>query len=260
MTPRAASLDKAFTLLTAIAARPGAPLAELAARAGLPLSTAYRLIASLESLGLVLREKKGRYLVGPAILDLARGADLKQMMARASRPGLRKLARRFRRTAHMAVFEDDMVTYVTKESGHPDRILTIEGSQLEAYCTGLGKVLLAHLPEPERERYLAEGPFIPLTATTITDPTDLRDELRRIGRRGYAIDNGESSDDLTCVAVPVADGAGRVFAALSISGQAADFTPAAMEEARHALAACARDIGHRLYPAGRVLAAAGNLA
>src|SRR5690606_3592173 len=111
--------------------------------------------------------------------------------------------RRFQRTVHLAVFEADMVTYLAKEDGGRNSVLTIEGTQLEAYCSGLGKVLLAYLPEPERERYLADGPFVRLTPNTIIEPDELRRELAHIRTRGYAIDDGEVQPNLRCVAVPL---------------------------------------------------------
>lgn len=249
MTPRTFSLEKAFALLTEVARGGGnQPLAELAARVSLPLSTAHRLTASLEKLGLIVREKRGHYHVGPAVLELAEGVDLRGVMARVSRPVLQDLARRFQRTVHLAVFEADMVTYLAKENAGRNSILTIEGTQLEAYCSGLGKALLAHLPEPERERYLSEGPFVRLTPTTIIEPEALREELARIRERGYAIDDGEVQPNLHCVAVPLSDGRGRVMAALSMSSPAEDVNPAFVDQAVVALKAAAEQIGARFYP------------
>jgi IclR family acetate operon transcriptional repressor len=249
MTPRTHALEKAFALLTAVAESRGSQsLPVLAERTQLPLSTAHRLIATLEGLGLIVREKKGRYFIGPVVMDLIRNITPHDVMARVSRPFLRDLARRYRMTVHLAVYEGDMVTYLAKESVGRSTVQTMEGAQLEAYCSGLGKVLLAHLPERDRERYLAAGPFVALTANTITDPAALREELHRIIRRGYALDDGEILETLKCVAVPLKDQHGRTCAALSLSGRAEEFTPKFIREAVAVLKKNAADISERLFP------------
>ncbi len=249
MTPRTHSLEKAFTLLTAVAESRGKQsLSVLAERVNLPLSTAHRLVSTLEGLGLVVREKKGHYFIGPVVTDLMRNISPHDVMARVSRPFLRDLAKRFRMTVHLAVYEGEMVTYLAKEIGGRNTVKTTEGSQLEAYCSGVGKVLLAHLPERERERYLSEGPFVRLTDNTITDPAALRDELHRIIRRGYAIDDGEILETLKCVAVPLKNQHGRTCAALSISGRAEEFTQTFIRNTVTILKETGRDMSDRLYP------------
>lgn len=249
MTPRTLSLEKAVGLLRAIARAGGdAPISSLAAETGLAPSTTHRLAASLERLGLIVREKRGHYHIGPLVRDLAATAEPRALLARVGRPHLQRLARRHRKTAHLAVFEGDMVTYLAKAHARNSRILTIEGAQLEAYCSGLGKALLAHLPRTDRERYLAEGPFPRLTATTLTEPDALRAELDRIRKRGYALDNAEIIDDLKCVAVPIFDSQGRIEAALSVSGPAADYSPAYIKALAAELQDCAADLSRRLYP------------
>src|SRR3546814_20016224 len=75
--------------------------------------------------------------------------------------------------------------------------------QLEAYCTGLGKALLAHMPETERNDYLSSGTFVPLTPNMLTTPEALSAEFDRIRRYGYALDEQEIVQGLVCIAVPI---------------------------------------------------------
>jgi DNA-binding IclR family transcriptional regulator len=110
-----------------------------------------------------------------------------------------------------------MVTYRIKTGEGAGSLFTRVGMQLEAYCSGIGKVLLAHLPEAQRRAYFAGGPFVALTTRTITDPTELEDELERVRIRGYAIDDGEIADGLVCVAAPIQAPDGQVHAAISVS-------------------------------------------
>src|SRR3546814_8487165 len=93
-----------------------------------------------------------------------------------------KLSRRTCRVCHLGVLEDGMMTYLIKEGDAQDHTLSRQGMQLEAYCTGLGKALLAHMPETERNDYLSSGTFVPLTPNTLTTPEALSAEFDRIRR------------------------------------------------------------------------------
>src|SRR3546814_16325806 len=99
-----------------------------------------------------------------------------------------KLSRRTCRVCHLGVLEDGMMTYLIKEGDAQDHTLSRQGMQLEAYCTGLGKALLAHMPETERNDYLSSGTFVPLTPNTLTPPEALSAEFARIPRYGYALE------------------------------------------------------------------------
>lgn len=110
-----------------------------------------------------------------------------------------------------------MVTYELKAGQSAGDLFTQVGMQLEAYCSGIGKVLLAHLPEPAQTAYLSTGPFPALTNQTITDPVLLKDELDIVLRRGFALDDEEVVAGLQCVAVPILKQNGAVIAAVSAS-------------------------------------------
>jgi DNA-binding IclR family transcriptional regulator len=170
-------------------------------------------------------------------------ADPMAILVDAARPLLRRLARETRATAHLGVFENDMISYVVKEHGGGARLFTREGGQLEAYCSAIGKVLLAHLPDEEREAYLASGPFVALTSRTITDPAVIRETLSQVRSRGFAIDDREIADDLSCVAVPIEGPSGDVMAALSISTAYRDGVKAALMDS---LRRCADAVSKRL--------------
>lgn len=238
------ALDRALALFAALLRDRGRhALSEIAEAQGLPVSTAHRLVAAFERHRLISRATRGRYVAGLGLLELA--PDRRHILAEASRPVLRRLAKAEKRTAHLGILEADMVTYLVKEAGGPASVFTREMIQFEAYCTGIGKVLLAGLEPQLRERYLAGGPFVRLTPTTITDPAELRRHLAEIAARGYAIDDAEMADGLHCVAVPVRDANRRVIAAISLSsvGDADDEALFAM------LRQAAGAIEARLYPA-----------
>lgn len=217
-TPPLRSLEKALILLGQIVERGEVhSIADLATQIDMPHSTAYRIAATLERSGMVTRMRRGYYVPGPTLIRLARHDSVARVLNAVGRPVARELARTTGCIVHLGIFENGMVTYLLKAGRTSRTIFTREGTQLEAYCTGIGKVLLAALPVSAREEYLRSGPFIQLTTNTLTDPQELRGELVNIGDQGYAEDNAEMDSGLQCLAVPVRLGGGDVIAALSIS-------------------------------------------
>lgn len=239
------ALDKGLDLLRAVIGDDGrTPAATLAAGFGLPGSTARRLLAALERQGLIARVAKGRYAAGGRFLDLAQSIDPHATLTRVARPCLRRLAAANGATAHLGIFDDFMVTYLVKESPKPAGLFTRELGQLEAYCTGVGKVLLAHLDADELATFLA-GSFVRLTPQTITDPHALKIEIGRIAERGYAIDDREMAEDIFCVAVPIIDRRARAVAAISLSATPERIGPDRVDALARDLTACAADIAAR---------------
>lgn len=247
-TPVAATVNKALSLLDRVVSDGGrSSLAEIASELGLPLSSAHRLLVTLQRKGFVSRAGKGCYVAGPALIRLGGANDLPGLLRQVGRPILADLSRRTGLTVHLGILENDMVTYLIKEAGSSD-LGTREGMQLEAYCSGIGKVLLAHLPRPRIEQYLASGPFPALTPQTITDPARLRSALEQVKVAGFALDEQEFSPTLCCVAAPVRRDGGAVCAAISLSAPLPD--PCGLEpQARLGqLLAAAAGIQGRLVP------------
>ena len=211
------SLDKSLALLVhAIEDGPFPSLSALAERANLPTSTAHRLLGGLERAGLIARGGRNRYLPGATLRRLAeRGPSIRRLLVEVGQPILADLSRRTRRITHLGVLEDNMVTYLIKEGDPDNTARSGPDMQLEAYCTGVGKALLAHLPQDERDAYLSTAPFVALTASTITAADVLLEEFGRTRARGYALDRGEMFDDLVCIAVPIRVGE-RAVAAISL--------------------------------------------
>ncbi len=217
-TSDAQLLKKALCLLRLIVADQGASaLSVIANAAGLPVSTAHRIVATLVDQGMLTRIVRGRYAVGPVATALASQRSLHALMKLAAEPILTQISRDTGHIAQLGVFEDGMVTYLIKSGDGSDKLFTREDMSLEAYCSALGKILLSHLPPRELEEYLLAGPFVALTPNTNTDPDDLRHELVLSRERGYSMDNCEITTNLWCIAAPIVDLRGRVIAALSLS-------------------------------------------
>ena len=230
-TPTIASLGRTLVLLEAILGdREGRSVAAIAADVGLPKATAHRQVATLLKESYLRRLGNGRLVAGPRLMALAQQADPKQVIAAAAAPELNRLSARLGCIAQLGTLESDMVTYRIKTGQAAGAFFTRVGLQLEAYCTGIGKVLLAHLPEAEREAYLATGPFPALTAKTITDPAALRVELEKVHAQGHACDNEEIAEGLVCFAVPLRMSDGQVTAAISVSIASPSAHPASGRE------------------------------
>ncbi len=249
-TPKNQSVVKAFKILRSFH-QPNELLtsAEISRRVKLPEASGYRLIQTLEEIGAVVRGPKGRYRPGMLLVSLSHRVAVSELLPQASQAILHDLAARLQLIVHMGVLEDGMVTYVAKE-GQCARLSvhTRVGAQLEAYCSGLGKVLLAGLPDNEVDSFLNEGDLVPLTPHTITDRVAFRHEINRIRRCGYAIDDREILENLRCVAVPVCDVAGHTVAAISVSDAAGRLDARRQEEMRTALLSAAAAISRKVYP------------
>lgn len=192
-------------------------LTDLAEAAGIPLATAHRQVTTLVAEGYLRSVGRGRHVAGPRLLNLLHRLDEKQVVANVAAPVLDRLAMRVRAIAQLGTLEGDMVTYRIKTGHGAAGLFTKVGMQLEAYCSGIGKVLLASLPEAERKAYLAAGPFVPLTPRTIVDPRQLAAELDRVRVQGHAFDDGEVAEGIYCVAVPIHLPDGAVLAAISVT-------------------------------------------
>ena len=211
------AVDRALTLLLQIGRSDcDRPLADHARELLMPLSTAHRLAVALERQALLARPARGIFVLGASVQDLGAPCRPTARLAKYARQPLRRLGERHGATAHLGVWDGDMVHYLVKEP-RQSPLLTCEGGRLEGYCSAIGKVLLANLPDEAHTAYMAAGPFVALTPRTITDDAALERCLDQVNRRGYAVDDEEVAPGLRCVAVPVQKTPGQVVAAISVS-------------------------------------------
>lgn len=200
-----ASFDRGRTELTAT---------EIARAAGLPASTAHRLVTDLCASGLLERDDEGRYRVGLRLWELATRGSRALGLREAAIPAMEEVQARIRRHTQLAVLDGDETLFIERLS-HPDagsNIARVAG-RLPSHASSSGLVLLAASPEVA-ERVLA-GPLERLASGTITDPVQLRRKLAEVRRLGYALAPGTVEDVSTGIAVPVRFG-GAVVAALGV--------------------------------------------
>ncbi|WNZ07385.1 IclR family transcriptional regulator [Streptomyces sp. 11x1] len=220
------AVDKALVLLKSLAEVDGQiGVSDLARRAGLTKSTAFRLLGILQRNDLVERVGSD-YRLGAQLFDIGIRVygQAPPVLQERLVPHLADLYELTHETVHLAVLHGTDVVYVDKIHGHrasrsPSRI----GARLPAYCTGVGKALLAY-DHDAAEAAIAAG-LTAHTSNTVTDPDRFRAELGRIRRDGLAFDRQEAVSGLVCVAVPIMGSAGRPVAALSVAGADGRFDP-----------------------------------
>ncbi len=213
-------LDRSVLLLKLLATGPADRRLADFSEAGLHKSTAFRLLEALRRHRLVaVDESSGRYRLGLGLFELGMAAVSRLDVGLCAPPFLEALARETGETASLGIFENPEVVHILRvESANPLRLPALAGRRSPAYCTGIGKAILAHL-EPDRlDQYLREVALKPRTPRTITDRDQLRADLKRVRSRGYSLDDEEIFPGLRCVAAPVFGLDGRVVAGVSVAG------------------------------------------
>ncbi|KAF2416011.1 IclR family transcriptional regulator [Microbacterium sp. B35-30] len=210
MTDRIVRVLETFT-----AERSMQSAAEIGRRAGLPSSTAHRIVDELVDAGLLERDEDRRVHLGLRLWELALRGSTALRLRQAALPHMEQVQARIREHTQLAVLEQDEALFLERLS-HPDagaNITRIAG-RLPLHASSSGLVLLAHAPSPLRERVLT-GPLRALAPETVTDAARLRRLLAEVRRTGVVVASGSIEAVSTGVAVPIRD-AGEVVAALSV--------------------------------------------
>lgn len=199
-------------------------LGDFSGATALPKSTLVRLLAVLSEMEYVVRiDERPSYRLGHKVHRLASSYVSTLDLTVVAREHLKPVAEGTGQTANLGVLDGDQVLHIcVAEPDRPLRFTTALGARDHTYCTGLGKVLLADLTDEQVARTVPAEPFEAFTEHTITSIEELRRDLRKTARRGYALDDGERSSGLRCVAVPLRVD-GECLAALSVSGPAGEF-------------------------------------
>ncbi|ONK14648.1 IclR family transcriptional regulator [Streptomyces sp. MP131-18] len=194
---------------------------EITRRLQLPRTTVHELVTTLAARSYLVPvpEQPGRYRLGVRTYQLGSRYAEQLDLAAEGQQVARAVAETCGETVHVAVLEDADVIYIAKvDSTHAVRMVSAAGRRLPAHCTAVGKMLLASLPPQELDERLPAGDELPaMTPNSITSAETLRAILDEVRERQLASEQRESNPDVSCVAAPVRDRAGRVVAALSIS-------------------------------------------
>ena len=242
------SVERVFELLELIADAGGSvTLSELAASAALPLPTIHRLLRTLVGLGYARQLPNRRYALGPKLIRLGEGAN--QQLGALALPQLKDLVDQLGETANMAVLDADMVVYIAQApSPHSMRMFTEVGRRAHTHDTGVGKAILAQLPNEKVRSIVARAGMPTPTGHSLGSTEALLADLERIRERGYSVDEQEQELGVRCFAMAVPDA--PTPTAISVSGPVSRVDAAFADRAVPALRSAAQKISAELNRAG----------
>jgi DNA-binding IclR family transcriptional regulator len=217
------SLQRSIRVLLELSHNPdGLALGKLAVNTGLHKSTVSRILKTLKEFNFAKQDNEsGKYFLGLGILELTyfylSGMDLRK----AALPHMRVLNEKTQETVNLAVLDEFNIIYIERiESRQMLRTTSPVGKRTPAFCTALGKAILAFANEDTIHRSLYGDPLVKLTPLTLNDPMEIRQVLDRVKGTGIALDDRENQEDVRCIASPIFDARDYVIAAVSISAPA----------------------------------------
>ncbi|MDR7255594.1 DNA-binding IclR family transcriptional regulator [Nocardioides sp. BE266] len=240
------SVDRALSILEVLARTGEGGVTEIAAELGVHKSTAFRLVATLESHRLVEQTgDRGRYRLGVGILRLAGATTARLDLVQEARPICRQLAADTGETVNVAVLSDGSALYLDQVAGssalQPHNWV---GQHIPLHATSNGKVLLSGLDDHQLDKAL--GTLSNYTEHTITRRAKLREELARVREQGHALAIDELEVGLTAVAAPVRNAHGDVVASMSVSGPTFRLNADRLDHVVALTVAAAAEVSHRL--------------
>ena len=200
---------------------PQMTISQLSVKTGLSRAAVRRCLYTLTKLGFAGAEDGSRYSLRPRMLTLSHTYTTSNTLATAAQPILERMSAALHESFSVATLDGEDIVYIARTQ--VSRVMAVDvhiGSRLPAYCTSMGRVLLAYLPTEQLEQYLAKATLTPHTTRTITTVEKLRLALRNVRRNGYALVDQEYEVGLRSLAVPVYSASGRVVATLNLSGNA----------------------------------------
>ncbi|WP_208977879.1 IclR family transcriptional regulator [Labrenzia sp. 011] len=214
------TVGKALDVLDTVASL-GRPVrfSELLADSRHPKATLYRLLQTLVSQGMLAYDDRHQtYTLGIRLVRLAHAAWRQSSIAPIARPYLNALAEQAGETVHLAQLDSGQVLYVDKRNAaSPIDMFSQAGKVGPAYCTGVGKALMAFIDPAELDHVIRKQSFYRYTPATLTNEADLRAELAEIRQAGVAFDREEHEPGIICIAAPILLAGGRPAGALSIT-------------------------------------------
>lgn len=218
------SLERGLAILSAFrSGRPLLGISDLGREVGLSRSTTHRYVSTLASLGYLQQDPASkRYRLGPRVLDLGFSAIHSMELRQISAPHLQQLSDETGYTVNMAILDGTDIVYIERcrssRAGQREIDLNLHvGSRLPAYCTSMGKVLLAYLPAHDRDALLDRIELRQRGPNTLTGRRPLVSELRRVRAQGFAINNEELAFGLRSIAAPVFSQSGEIAAAINLA-------------------------------------------
>lgn len=226
------TVGKALEVLDQVAAF-GRPVrfSELLAQSPFPKPTLYRFVQTLTNQQMLSYDPdRQTYAPGVRLVRLAHAAWEQSTLAPVARPHVDALSTAVGETVHLAQLDNAQVLYIDKRNaGQPVEMYSQAGKVGPAYCTGVGKVMLAFLDTCAADAIIEQQSFHVFTPHTLATPDTLRNELNDIRTNGYGFDREEHEPGIICVAMPILSETGRVLGALSVTSTSSRTNLAGLE-------------------------------
>lgn len=210
------TVDRALRLIELIVDKP-MKVGEIAEAMDIHKSSASRLVQTLEKHN-YLKNSNGFVTPGYGILRIAYKIQEKMDLRDVAKPYTHRLGEASKGTIHLAILDEHEVIYIDKiDSMYAVRMYSSIGKRSPVYCTGVGKAMIAFLPDKQLRRIMDRIEYRAYTSTTITSAEQLHDELKKIRENEISIDNGEHEEEIRCIAAPIFNFEKKVVGAISIS-------------------------------------------
>jgi IclR family acetate operon transcriptional repressor len=239
------SLTRALTLLERLSeSDTGMHLTDLSYQLGMPAATVHRLLSTFEELDFVEQDPdEGSWFIGLKAFTVGNAFLKRRDFVASARPHMHALVDECGETVNLGVIDDGEVVFISQvESQEVMRMIVRLGSRSPIHASGVGKAMLANMPEQRVTRILQQRGLARYTDHTIDSPATLRDELEQVRQQGYALDDEEHAVGLRCVAAPIFDENGQALAAISLSGPKARIVDGRLGEMGNAVRQTAAEI------------------
>ncbi|WP_422021440.1 HTH-type transcriptional regulator BhcR [Roseibium sp.] len=236
------SLDRAMAVFEHLSTQSGVSLSALSDQTGESTATLYRILFTLETRGLVeLDQAQQLWHIGPAAFIVGARFLRRTSLVERARPILRELMEETGETANLGIQKGDQVLFVSQVETHASiRAFFPPGSLSPLHASGIGKALLAFMPDTQCEKILKSSKRERFTSYTLCDAALLKADLAQAQTRGYSIDGEEKNLGMRCIAAPVFNHYGEIAAGLSISGPTSRVTEDKIQSFGSAVMSAAR--------------------
>ena len=223
-------------------------LSELASLSGLNIATTHRIVFTLVKRGyLNQKQKRQKYSLSTKFLQYSNVLSRRMKIRDIAFPIVDALNKMVGESVNIAIMDRNEVVYIEHiETNKSLRIFTQVGNRVPLYCTGVGKIFLAHMDDDELQKALTITELLPQTINTVTDIERLKQELALVKTESVATDNEEMEIGVKCIASPVKNSAGSVVAAISVSGPTARLSNKRVNEIKTLVKSCAVEVSRAL--------------
>ncbi|PGL68971.1 IclR family transcriptional regulator [Bacillus sp. AFS055030] len=240
---------KSMEILNLFLTYPKLSFNEIIQISGIPKTSVYRMVMSLEEMGFLDKDRDGKYALGLLFLQFGHLVSERLDIRQVALPIMHKLHDEVGEAVNLIVKDGKDAIYIEKlDTKQPVRLYTAIGRRTPLYAGACSRVILAYLPHDEKEQYLQEIDLKPIASGTITDKEQLRHVLEESLKTGYSFSRSELENHTSAIAAPIFNYQGQVIAGISIAGLDVNYQedrlPQLIEKVKDAAQEISRKFGY----------------